>query len=144
MKMKALTLTQPWATLVDLGQKRIETRSWSTSYRGELVIHAAKGFPKWAQETCEEDSFRAGLLGLTAKELPVGVGLCIVRLIGCFPTTESGLNKLGFAMGCKPQARELEFGDYSDGRFAWLMEYVRRLDRQDPVKGALGLWEWPL
>lgn len=39
--MKALTLWQPWATLVALGVKTIETRSWSTSYRGPLAIHAA-------------------------------------------------------------------------------------------------------
>lgn len=38
--MKALTLHQPWASLVALGVKRIETRSWSTSYRGALAIHA--------------------------------------------------------------------------------------------------------
>ena len=43
--MKALTLTQPWASLVAIGAKRIETRSWSTPYRGLLAIHAAKGFP---------------------------------------------------------------------------------------------------
>jgi hypothetical protein len=44
--MKALTLTQPWATLVAIGAKTIETRSWPTSYRGPLAIHAAKGYPK--------------------------------------------------------------------------------------------------
>jgi hypothetical protein len=41
--MKALTLTQPSATLVAPGAKRIETRSWPTSYRGPLAIHAAAG-----------------------------------------------------------------------------------------------------
>src|SRR6202030_2406661 len=50
--MKALTLTQPWATLVAIGAKRIETRSWPTLYRGPLAIYAAKRFPKWAQDTC--------------------------------------------------------------------------------------------
>ena len=53
--MKALTLTQPWATLVAIGAKRIETRSWRTSYRGPLAIHAAKGFPKWAREFAQDD-----------------------------------------------------------------------------------------
>lgn len=43
--MKALTVWQPWASLVALGKKRIETRSWSTSYRGRLLIHAAKREP---------------------------------------------------------------------------------------------------
>lgn len=38
--MKALTLYQPWASLVAQGVKTIETRSWSTHYRGRLLIHA--------------------------------------------------------------------------------------------------------
>lgn len=45
--MPALTLHQPWASLVALGVKTIETRAWSTLYRGPLAIHAAstsKGF----------------------------------------------------------------------------------------------------
>ena len=48
--MKALSLTQPWATLVASGRKQVETRSWTTSYRGPLLIHAAKGFPVYARE----------------------------------------------------------------------------------------------
>lgn len=40
--MKALTLHQPWASLIALGVKTIETRSWSTKYRGPLAIHAGK------------------------------------------------------------------------------------------------------
>lgn len=38
--MRALTLHQPWATAVALGVKTVETRSWATSYRGPLAIHA--------------------------------------------------------------------------------------------------------
>lgn len=43
--MKALTLRQPWASLVALGVKTIETRSWSTKYRGPLAIHAGAKRP---------------------------------------------------------------------------------------------------
>lgn len=45
--MRALTLRQPYATLVALGAKRVETRSWSTAYRGRLLIHAGKATPQW-------------------------------------------------------------------------------------------------
>lgn len=45
--MKALTLHQPWASLVALGVKTIETRSWSTKYRGQLVIHAGRSLPPY-------------------------------------------------------------------------------------------------
>lgn len=43
--MKTITLHQPWASLVALGVKTIETRSWSTTYRGPLAIHAAQRDP---------------------------------------------------------------------------------------------------
>ena len=39
--MKVLSLTELYATLVKLGVKKIETRSWKTSYRGKLYIHAS-------------------------------------------------------------------------------------------------------
>ncbi|MBW3663539.1 MAG: hypothetical protein KY469_10605 [Actinobacteria bacterium] len=44
--MRGLSLWQPRASLMPLGVKRIETRSWSTSYRGPVVIHAAKRRPE--------------------------------------------------------------------------------------------------
>jgi len=63
MTMKALTLWQPWASLVATGAKRIETRSCVTKYRGPLAIHAAKevgadscdsAFPLWSSERFDE------------------------------------------------------------------------------------------
>jgi hypothetical protein len=52
--MRGLTLTRPWATLIAIGENSIETRSWGTLYRGELVIHSAKGIPRDARESCAE------------------------------------------------------------------------------------------
>ena len=36
--LKAISLKQPWANLVASGKKTIETRKWTTPYRGDLVI----------------------------------------------------------------------------------------------------------
>jgi hypothetical protein len=140
--MKALTLTQPWATLMALQMKRIETRSWSTSYRGEFVVHAAKGFPKWAKETCEQEPFKHALGEYTAKTLPLSQGLCIVNLLGCFPTTRLGFDQMAFVHGVEPDLTEIAFGDYSENRYMWLTDYVRPLPSTGPVKGALSLWTW--
>ena len=41
--MKAISLLQPWATLVIIGVKTIETRSWGTHHRGNILIHASQG-----------------------------------------------------------------------------------------------------
>ncbi|MGB3208679.1 MAG: ASCH domain-containing protein [Crinalium sp.] len=40
--MKAITLHQPWASLIILNLKQFETRNWATNHRGELAIHVAK------------------------------------------------------------------------------------------------------
>lgn len=40
--MKALTICQPYAELIVRGLKPIENRTWPTSYRGPLLIHAGK------------------------------------------------------------------------------------------------------
>lgn len=36
--MKALSIKQPWAAMIAAGIKTIETRTWSTTYRGELLL----------------------------------------------------------------------------------------------------------
>jgi len=139
--MKALTLTQPWASLMAVGAKTIETRSWETMYRGGLVIHAAKGFPRWARDFSREPP--VSVLFGPDYEFPLSRGLCVVRLIGCFRTDESGMRKLAFAAGRKPSLQEIQFGDFSEGRFAWLTQFVRPIRCETQVRGALGLWEWP-
>lgn len=143
--MKALTLTQPWASLVAIGAKRIETRSFRTSYRGTLAIHAAKGFPRWAKQTCEERLF-AQELG--PDPLPLGVVLAECRLISCIPTRELQENRVievDYLAGCADfymSDSERLFGDYTPGRWAWLLADVKPLAIPIPAKGALGLWEW--
>ena len=39
--MRALSLRQPWASMIADGSKTIETRTWRTNYRGPLAIHAS-------------------------------------------------------------------------------------------------------
>jgi len=104
-ELKALTVTQPWASLIAFREKTIESRSWSTSYRGELVIHAAKGFPVDAQNVCRLSDFAKALQGLTATELPLSRGLCIVRVLACLRTTE--LHKVREVLGHMPTTNEI-------------------------------------
>jgi hypothetical protein len=40
--IKALSIMQPWAWLIVNGWKDLENRTWTTSYRGQLLIHASK------------------------------------------------------------------------------------------------------
>ena len=48
--MKALTIKEPWATLIIEGYKEYEFRSWKTNYRGKVLIHAGKSIDKKGKE----------------------------------------------------------------------------------------------
>jgi hypothetical protein len=131
----ALTLTQPWASLVAWGEKRVETRGWRTPRRGRLGIHAAKGFPREAIALCFEEPFRSALRRAGVRkpgELPRGALLGFTELRDCVPTT-------GFeAAGLSEQ--EQAFGDYSEGRWAWLLGDFEPLPDPIPMRGALSIW----
>jgi len=44
--MKALSVRQPWAWLIVAGYKDVENRTWATSFRGRIYIHASKSLDK--------------------------------------------------------------------------------------------------
>lgn len=48
--MKALSIRQPWASLILKAGKGIENRDWPTKYRGRILIHAAKGMTRTEHE----------------------------------------------------------------------------------------------
>lgn len=163
--MKAITLTQPWATLVAIGAKKFETRSWQTSYRGPLAIHAAKGFPRWARELCMAEPFAGALSGLLEDcppgllyPLPLGQIVAVCDLTQIYSTNARVLSlsavdvsfssEDGWTGGqvssfqLPPPEPERSFGDYSPNRYAWRLENVQALVQPVPAKGALSLWEW--
>jgi activating signal cointegrator 1 len=140
--VKAITLTQPWATLVAIGAKRIETRGWSTVYRGELAIHAAKGFPRACRELVRERPFRDALhpFGYIASDqLPVGAVVSVVQLTDVAPTDDVTTEAALF----QSSPWERAFGNYDRGRFAWFLDETRRLSTPAPCRGALSLWDLP-
>ncbi len=168
--MKVITLTQPWATLVSIGMKMIETRSWSTKYRGPLAIHAAKNFPTEAQHLCFREPFRQILIGkygfmhggeiyLGNHSFPLGVIIATCELTQCVVIPEKPTEFINYdprAFGrllvisprdrttvvIPPNEPELSFGDYTPGRYAWILANVKQLPNPIQVKGKLGLWEW--
>jgi len=149
--VKAISLLQPWASLVASGEKQIETRSWVTSYRGVLAIAASKGFNTDDRELCEEWPFdealqKAGFVSW--RDLPRGGVVAICTLATCRPTERGMINLRGwehwqdrFVAG--PGPFEVYFGDYSDGRYGWLLADIKPLLQPIPCKGALGLWDVP-
>lgn len=145
-EIRGLSVIQPWASLIAIGAKSIETRTWSHPYRGLIAIHASKGFPKASRALCWGDPFRAALIdgGLDAKDehLPLGAVIAVARLDLVLPSEdiirafERSTNPSIGANG----AREQAFGDFSAKRFGWFLRDVVPLKEPVPAKGALGLW----
>lgn len=130
--MKALSLLQPWASLIAVGAKKIETRSWSTKYRGPLAIHASKKLLKDNDDLCYEEPFKSALKGFYPFSLGIVVATC--DLVDCIKMTPEFIQSI--------QSPELDFGVYAVGRCAWILENIKPLEKPIPASGALSLWEW--
>jgi hypothetical protein len=59
--MKCFTVHQPWATLLALGEKHFETRSWQTHYTGPVAIHAGRTFNPDVIRLCRDQPFKDAL-----------------------------------------------------------------------------------
>ena len=162
--MKAITLWQPWASLVCI--KLNETRSWYTKYRGPLAIHAAKTFPAVARDLCWREPFLKHLLKRKLLQtsragryefrylLPLGAIVSTTNLIECCLIKADGLYRapdgksFSGPESCTefyaplPGEPERSFGDYTPGRYAWILEDVRQLPEPIPAKGRQRLWKW--
>lgn len=128
--MKALTIWEPWASLIILGVKIYETRGWSTNYRGPLIIHSSV---RWSpgQREFTEDLIHVGLLPNDWKPV-MGCILGKTQLVDVVMTGEfirGGLDPI-----------EMTLGDFSVGRFAWKMENPIRLPSPILHRGRQGLW----
>lgn len=135
--MKLISLWEPWATLMAIGAKRIETRSWQTSYRGWLAIHASKGGLAKAQmrDIMSDPMFSEALAGV---ELSPGHIVAVAELRACIPT-DLLLNRSHSTYGDMLTQSEEAFGDYHEGRFGWVTLKLFRLPRPIPYKASQGL-----
>lgn len=137
--MKVLSILQPWASLVVLGHKKIETRSWNTKYRGELLIHASKSVKAW-QGLWHQEPFKHSLDDVPPFGAIIGkvklVDTCDTLTIKTFPQWGQGKESATLT------EQELAFGDYSDDRFGWLLSDPVVFEKPIPAKGKLGLWEY--
>lgn len=117
--MRALSLWQPWASLIADGRKKIETRHWPLYYRGPLAIHAAM---KVDEDACYE-------FGYSPSNIVRGAIVCIVNVDDCvqFPNDKA-----------TPDA----YGDFTDGRYGFMLTRREVFDPPIPAKGHQGIWYW--
>lgn len=161
MSKKAISLWQPFASLIMLGSKKIETRHWPTNYRGPLLIHAAKHKVKQELEYYTCAGFNAAfhaIGGVYAKQLfdlPYGALLGTVDLVDCKSVSSFDYDKLKerqyspSATDAHKQSKEQNgywwheemLGNYENGRFGWVLENPKPFDVPIQYKGSQGFFE---
>lgn len=129
--MRILTIKEPYATLISLGIKKIETRSWRTNYRGEIYIHAGIKKPNYSHKT---DDFK--LIADKYEYNKLGYVLCKCNLVDCIEMTEEYINDMKLN-----HYQDYICGVYEVGRFAWVLDNVEVVEPFF-VKGRLGIWHY--
>ena len=129
--MKALTISQPYASLIASGEKWVENRMWATAYTGPLLIHAGKGRQY-----------------LTAQELehyPIGAAVAHCRLVAC---VELRWAQDQFAGGFIPKIEgstkdvmDLLSHKHAEGPWCWILEDIVPITPPVRMRGAQGLWD---
>jgi len=134
--VRAMSLHQPWASLVAHGLKKIETRGPRPSkrFRGPLLIHAAKKWDQaaWVRIQRAHPNVLAPFLGST-DPFPLGAVVAVAEVMNiCEMTAE-------WIAAQTPLERAV--GDWQPGRFGWWLCNVVRLDPAIRLVGRQGLWE---
>ena len=141
--MKAITIKQPWATLIAIGEKKNETRSWRTKFRGEILIHAGTQVDKEAfnipviKDTLAKHDINS------IEDLPVGciVAKCRLTDVRQVLCENDHTCTVSFTDLSEIKGKEIAFGDYSCGRYAWKLEDVQQIE-PIPCKGQLSIWNY--
>ena len=152
--MKALTLWQPWASLVACEAKPFETRRWAPpeALIGErIAIHAGKAKPAALLPEVRRSMERAlNLEQRNWSRLPFGAVVCTATLAGAYQVQR--LDVVGWTVefrralpGSAPLAAVTadHFGDYRQARWCWHLTEVEALDPPVRARGRQGLWDWP-
>ena len=128
--MKVLSIIEPWATLIKERKKFVETRSWKTSYRGELYIHASS-------KKINKNDLHIKELFKLIPNIQMGYGniICKCKLVDCVYMDKDFLEKI------QKNKQEFLCGEYSEGRYAWILEDIEPISRI-PAKGRLNIWNY--
>lgn len=153
LEFRVLTLWQPWASLIALGLKGYETRSWGTAYQGKLLIHAAKrkidndGIRVWleAQKIAGIKPSEPSDPFFTYLNLPLGciVSACdLTKTLQMVDTEKTGPvhlhPHLQISINSVSQL-ERAVGDWREDRYAWKLCNVINFPTPIPYKNGQGL-----
>lgn len=139
--MKALTLQQPWASLVMMGAKKFETRSWKTEFRGPLLIHASatRQLKSQVEQFNSNPLFQDFIPDINS--LPYGAVIGLSEFVGIYRTED--VTDPATMIHIMFNKHEEAFGNFTKGRFAWALDELQIFETPIPYKGSRRLWDFP-
>ena len=150
--MKALTLRQPFASLIACGHKTVETRSWApprTLIGERIAIHGAKrGFDmRKLPQGVVDCMYKTGFWQTNGQEyLGAIVATALIReALTVYWRDPADAKVSAHPAGQRYALREIPVcacGDYSEGRWLWMLDDIEALPEPVPARGYQGLWEW--
>lgn len=123
MKIRVITLKQPWASLVANRLKIYEFRNMNYSYRGKILIHAGKGFDKDAMERVKDYNL----------DYPTAKILAEVEIVDCIKIDNNFyemINKLNSPV----------YGNKKRTGYAWKLENINKINIDKTINGKQGIW----
>lgn len=128
--LKAITLYEPWASLISIGAKLNETRPTRTRHFGDIAIHAAlKTVDRIAPEVLDAFRNRGEPMLWQFGSIIAVVEIYEVQPSSIFATPQNPYGKISLT------AEELAFGNYTPGRYVYLTRNLRRLKTPVPCRG---------
>ena len=163
--MKAISLWQPWASLIAEGIKTSETRSWAppAALVGErIAFHAAKRpITKLDILVSWGDELRAAACALVGAEnpynrryfkrgLPYGAVVATARLVAWERVWYDDGERVRTDASLAADPNRWKYGrhapdglgDYSPGRWIWFLDDIKKLDPPIPAIGRQRVWNW--
>merc|ERR1712129_128355 len=134
-----LSMHQPWASLLVLGIKRVEGRSWSTAYRGRLWIASARREPT-PFEIEEVESEYCRVYGLNREDIPFPNEYPTTALLGC-------VDMIDCLSNAEYQSAYVDSGlstENNGSAHCFLCESPRRLVLPGAISGEHKLWKMPI
>ena len=132
--MKAITVSQPFASLIASGEKWVENRRWHCGYRGPLAIHAGKG--------------KQYMNARELQDYPTGCIVAIADMIACINLEASRGGKQRHEVEKMAQQgvtlESLLAHEHAEGPYCFVLSNVRKLTEPIDCRGAQGLWDVPL
>ena len=126
--MRALSIHQPWAWAILQAGKTVENRTWSTKYRGPILVHASKSRVSFDREKTLDWKALYGVDLPPWEELVTGAVVGVVDVVDCVSPTSS---------------RAIRLNPWTEGPVCWVLANPRPLPQPVPFRGAQLLFEVP-